>query len=165
VTTPIESPVLEITRIFEASPTEVFNAWLEREQWASWIGPEGVHCEVPLLEPRVGGRYRLIMHLPNGNLLRVAGVFNAIAPNRSFAFTWGMEGEPRETLVTVELRDLNGRTELKLRQQGLPTAADRDGHGKGWNSALDKLVAYLAAGAKPGGDRIVGLGGTQSTGA
>ena len=165
MTTPIESPVLEITRIFEASPTEVFNAWLEREQWASWIGPEGVHCEVPLLEPRVGGRYRLIMHLPNGNLLRVAGVFNAIAPNRSFAFTWGMVGEPRETLVTVELRDLNGRTELKLRQQGLPTAADRDGHGKGWNSALDKLVAYLAEGAKPGGDRIVGLGGTQSTGA
>ena len=165
MTTPIESPVLEITRIFEASPTEVFNAWLEREQWASWIGPEGVHCEVPLLEPRIGGRYRLIMHLPNGNLLRVAGVFNAIAPNRSFAFTWGMEGEPRETLVTVELRDLNGRTELKLRQQGLPTPADRDGHGKGWNSALDKLVAYLAAGAKPGGDRIVGLDGAQSTGA
>jgi hypothetical protein len=40
---------------------------------------------------------------------------------------------------------LNGQTELSLRQEGLPTAADRDGHVKGWNSALNKLVAHLAA--------------------
>jgi hypothetical protein len=56
-----------------------------------------------------------------------------------------MEGDVRETLVTVKLRELNGQTELSLRQEGLPTAADRDGHVKGWNSALNKLVAYLAA--------------------
>jgi hypothetical protein len=28
--------------------------------------------------------------------------------------TWGMEGDARETLVTVSLRDLQGRTELSL---------------------------------------------------
>jgi len=32
-----------------------------------------------------------------------------------------MEGEARETLVTLEFRDLNGQTELKLRDEGLPT--------------------------------------------
>ena len=146
MTTKDESPVLEITRIFEATPAEIFNAWLDREEWASWIGPEGVHCDVPLLEPRVGGGYRLIMHLPDGNIIRIAGIFKAIETNKSFAFTWGSaEGDRRETLVTVELRDLHGRTELKLRQEGLPTAADRDGHDKGWNSAMNKLVAHLAA--------------------
>jgi uncharacterized protein YndB with AHSA1/START domain len=143
-----EIPVLEITRSFEASAAEIFNAWLDREEWARWIGPEGVHCEVPLLEPRVGGRYRLTMHLPDGNILRVTGIYKTIEPNKKFAFTWGMEGDPRETLVTVELRELGGRTELKLRQEGLRTAAARDGHRKGWNSALDKLVAYLAANRK-----------------
>jgi uncharacterized protein YndB with AHSA1/START domain len=145
VITKVENPVLELTRIFEANPEEVFNAWLDREQWASWIGPEGVHCDVPLLERHVGGGYRLTMHLPDGNILHVAGIFKAIEPNKGFAFTWGMEGEPRETLVTVTLRELNGRTELKLRHEGLPTAANRDGHGEGWNSALNKLVAHLAA--------------------
>jgi uncharacterized protein YndB with AHSA1/START domain len=149
VTTKVENPVLEITRIFEATPAEVFNAWLEREQWAGWIGPEGVHCDVPVLEPHVGGRYRLIMHLPDGETIRIAGVFKKIEPNKSFAFTWGAaEGDRRETLVTVKLRELNGRTELTLRHEGLPTAADHDGHGKGWNSALNKLAAYLATRGK-----------------
>jgi uncharacterized protein YndB with AHSA1/START domain len=145
VTTKVETPVLEITRIFEATPAEVFHAWLDREQWASWIGPEGVNCDVPLLEPRVGGRYRLTMHLSDGKRLHVAGSFKAIEPNKHFSFTWGMEGDPRETLVTVKLRERNGRTELTLRQEGLPTVASRDGHGEGWNSALNKLVAYLVA--------------------
>jgi len=144
VTAKVENPVLEITRIFEATPAEVFNAWLNREEWASWIGPEGVHCDVTLLEPHVGGRYRLTMHLSDGNILRVAGIFKAIEPNRSFAFTWGRAREARGTLVHVHLRDLNGRTELMLRQEGLPTAADRDSHDKGWNSALNKLAAYLS---------------------
>jgi hypothetical protein len=48
----------------------------------------------------------------------------------------------------VKLRELNGRTELTLRHEGLPTAADRDGHGKGWNSALNKLAAYVATRGK-----------------
>jgi uncharacterized protein YndB with AHSA1/START domain len=146
VTTTIENPVLVITRMFDASPAEIFNAaWLDREQFASWIGPEGVHCDVPLLEPRVGGSYRLTMHLPDGKLLRIAGSFKAIEPHKIFAFTWGTEGDPRETLVTVKLRELDGQTELTLRHEGLPTAADRDGHGRGWNSALNKLNAYLVA--------------------
>jgi uncharacterized protein YndB with AHSA1/START domain len=137
-------PALEIKRVFDTPPARVFEAWLDREQWASWIGPEGVDCDVPLLEPRVGGRYRLTMHLPNGKILPIAGVFTAIEPNKSFSFTWGLEGEPRQTLVTVQLRDLNGRTELTLRHEGLPTPSDRDDHGKGWNSALNKLAAHLA---------------------
>ena len=139
-----KSPVLEIRRVFDAPPARVFEAWLDRDEWASWIGPEGVRCDLPLFEPRVDGRYRLTMHLPDGKVLPVAGVFTAIEKNKSFCFTWGMEGDPRQTLVTVELRNLNGRTELKLRHEGLPSAADRDDHGKGWNSALNKLAAHLA---------------------
>ncbi|HEV2674648.1 MAG TPA: SRPBCC domain-containing protein [Aliidongia sp.] len=143
-----ENPVLEITRVFDATPSRIFRLWLDREEWQSWIGPEGIMCEVPLLEPRVGGRYRLTMHLPDGRKLPVAGRYTAIEQDRLFAFTWAMEGEPRETLVTVALRDLGGTTELTLRQEGLPTAANRDGHAQGWSSAFDKLAKHLAATTK-----------------
>ena len=133
---------LVITRIFDASPARVFEAWLVQEEFSSWIGPEGIHCDVPLFEPRVGGRYRLTMHLPDGRALPIAGVFTAIEPNRRFSFTWGGEGDSRQTLVSVELRDLNGRTELILRHEGLPSG-EHDGHHKGWNSALNKLGLHL----------------------
>jgi uncharacterized protein YndB with AHSA1/START domain len=138
-----ESTVLEIKRIFDASPARVFDAWLIREEWQAWIGPEGVNCEVPLLERRVGGRYRVIMHLSDGRVIPVTGVFKTIEAPKRFVFTWGREGEARETLVTVTLRDLGGMTEMTLRHEGLPIP-DHDNHGKGWNSALNKLVTYLA---------------------
>jgi len=149
MTTTTAAPVLEIKRILDATPARVFDAWLNHEQFQAWIGPEGVTCEVPLHEPRIGGRYRIIMHLFDGRVIPVAGVFKAIDPPTRLSFTWGWENEARQTLVTVTLRDLGGRTELTLRHDGLPTAEDRDGHGRGWNSALNKLVAQLAQMGKP----------------
>jgi uncharacterized protein YndB with AHSA1/START domain len=139
-----DDTILEITRLFDAPPERVFDAWLNREEWQAWIGPEGVSCEVPLLEPRVGGRYRIAMRLSDGRMIPVSGVFKTIDAPRSLAFTWGWDSEPsRQSLVTITLRAKGDRTELTLRQEGLGSASNRDDHGKGWNSALNKLVAYL----------------------
>jgi uncharacterized protein YndB with AHSA1/START domain len=139
-----DSHVLEVKRLFDAPRSEVFEAWLDRESWQSWIGPEGIRCQVPMLERRVGGRYRLSMHLPDGKVILVTGLFKEIQPNEKFAITWGMEGEIRETLVTVILREVGDKTELTLRHEGLPTAANREGHAQGWNSALNKLAVFLS---------------------
>jgi uncharacterized protein YndB with AHSA1/START domain len=40
MTVTAEDTVLEITRVFEAPPARVFDAWLTREQWQAWIGPK-----------------------------------------------------------------------------------------------------------------------------
>ena len=135
---------LVLTRIIDAPPARVFDAWLKREEWQAWIGPEGVRCEVPLLEPRVSGRYRVTMHLTGGQTIPVAGVFQIIDRPHRLAMTWGMEGDPsRQSLLTITFRKLGESTELTLRQEGLGSASNRDDHGKGWNSALNKLVAHL----------------------
>lgn len=135
---------LEITRLFDAPPARVFDAWLQREQWQAWIGPEGINCEVPLLEPHVGGRYRITMRLTDGRVVPVAGVFKAIEPPTSLVFTWGWENDPaRQSLITLTFRDKAGKTELTLRQEGFDSVANRDGHNRGWNGTLNKLVAYL----------------------
>jgi uncharacterized protein YndB with AHSA1/START domain len=141
-----DDTTLELTRLFDASPSRVFKAWLNREEWQSWIGPEGLNCEVPLLEPHVGGRYRIIMRLTDGRVLPVAGVFKTIDAPRTLIFTWGAENDPtRQSLITLTFREKGAKTELTLRQEGLGSVANRDDHGKGWNGALNKLVAYLAA--------------------
>jgi uncharacterized protein YndB with AHSA1/START domain len=136
---------LEISRLFNAPAARVFDAWLKREEWRSWIGPVGLNCEVPLLEPRVGGRYRIIMRLTDGRVIPVAGIFQSIDAPTTLAFTWGAESDPtRHTLITLTLGEKEAKTDLKLRQEGFASVESRDIHVTGWNDALNKLAAYLA---------------------
>ena len=100
-----DDTTLQITRLFDASPERVFDAWLKREQWQAWIGPEGMNCDVTLLEPHVGGRYRITMRLSESNVVPVAGLFKAIDRPEKLAFTWGREGDPsRTSLITLTFR-------------------------------------------------------------
>jgi len=54
----------------------------------------------------------------------------------------------QETLLTITLTERAGKTELTLRQTGFASVEARDGHGYGWNSALDVLVDYLSETAR-----------------
>jgi uncharacterized protein YndB with AHSA1/START domain len=143
------NPVLKIVRVFAAPPEKVFDAWFTAKQWQAWIGPEGCRCDVPLLEAHTGGRYRLQMHLSDGREIPVEGVFREVdrpssGKNGALAFTWGwaLSGNP-DTLVRLAFRAVPGGTELALTHEGLPTEEDRTGHGKGWNSTLNKLARFV----------------------
>lgn len=142
-----DETTLVISRVFDASPEEVFDAWLTREQWQAWIGPEGINCKVPLLEPHVGGKYHIDMQMSDGARVPVSGRFITIDRPRTLSFSWGWDGDPsRQSVVTLTFRDDHGKTELTLRQEGLGSIANRDDHGRGWNSALNKLHRFLQKG-------------------
>jgi len=49
----------------------------------------------------------------------------------------------RNSLVTVLLKAVDGKTEMTLRHEGLPDKESRINHGKGWNSTLNKLAVYV----------------------
>jgi uncharacterized protein YndB with AHSA1/START domain len=139
-----DETTLEIRRTFDAPPERVFDAWLEREEWQAWIGPEGIACEVPLLEPRVGGRYRLEMRLSDGRQVPVAGTFTRIERPHALAFTWGWDGDPaRQSIITLTFTARGTQTDFLLRQEGLGTRANRDDHARGWAGTLGKLERYL----------------------
>jgi uncharacterized protein YndB with AHSA1/START domain len=140
-----DDTTLVITRMFDASPEQVFDAWMTRKEWQSWLGPEGVRCEIPLMEPRIGGRYRVDMHMPDGQVLPVSGSFRAIDRPNMLSFTWGADGDPaRQSLVVLTFKARGDATEFTLRQTGLPDASMRDQFGKGWSSALNKLERHLS---------------------
>lgn len=137
-----DKALLVIRRVFDASPARVFDAWMDHAQFEQWIGPEGVRCDVPVFEPKVGGQYQLIMHVPDGRIFAVVGKFKSIDRPHGFSMSWkGDSGE--DSLITVSLRDLDGKTELTLRHEGLQTVANRDDHENGWNSALNKLERFV----------------------
>ncbi|MBU6299700.1 MAG: SRPBCC domain-containing protein [Alphaproteobacteria bacterium] len=138
---------LEIIRRFEAPPERVFDAWLSKS-WGDWIGPRAVKGEVTLLEPKVGGRYRVVMHRPDDPPLTVEGVYREIVRPTKLVFTWTWMHEERETLVRLTFRPVGAGTEMTIHHEGFSTTERRDGHNNGWNGTFDKLAAYLAEGAK-----------------
>ena len=142
-----DDTTLVMTRTFAAAPEAVFDAWMVRDEWQAWVGPEGLNCEVPQMEPRVGGAYRIIMRRTDGQTMPVAGVFKLIERPTHFAFTWGWENDPgRQSLITITLKAVPGGTEMTFRQEGLGTSENRDNHERGWSSAFNKLAAYLGKG-------------------
>ena len=55
---------------------------------------------------------------------------------------WALSGKA-DTLVSLVFRAKGQQTEITLTHSGLPTEDDRVGHGKGWNSTLNKLARFV----------------------
>jgi uncharacterized protein YndB with AHSA1/START domain len=76
------------------------------------------------------------------------GEYRELQPGKKIVFTWQWEDdetwENHISVVTVELDDADGGTELRLTHERLPNEASRDGHTGGWNSALDKLEKFVS---------------------
>jgi uncharacterized protein YndB with AHSA1/START domain len=54
------------TRIFNAPRAVVFEAFRDPEQLAGWWGPKGFTNTFEIFEPKSGGRWRFVMHGPDG---------------------------------------------------------------------------------------------------
>jgi uncharacterized protein YndB with AHSA1/START domain len=141
---------LELTRTFDAPPARVFACFTSAAEMSAWLGPYDIRGEVLVLDPRVGGRYRVLLRKPDGTELFAGGAFQAIEEPHRIAFTWKWEDGEADTLIIVELRETGGRTEMKFRQEGFGAEIYRDRHIEGWTGCLDKLETYLATGIAQG---------------
>lgn len=141
---------LRITRVFTAPPEVLYDAWTRREDWAQWIGPEGVPCQVLDMDPVVGGSYLLRMELPSGEVARVSGTYKRLDRPFHVEFTWGAADPAarKETLVSLSFRAVPGGTEMVLLHLGLRTAENVESHRGGWQSTLNKLERLCQGGAK-----------------
>ena len=139
-------PSLTIKRRFNAAPEKVFAAWTDAEKMKRWMGPGQVFAKHTESDPRVGGRYRIVMQTPSGEEFDVSGMYREVIPNEKLVYTWGGTLTPeQQTLITVTFtRDGDG-TSFTLTHEQFPDDTVRDAHQGGWNGAMDKLEKYLAA--------------------
>ena len=145
LTTIAVKPSLTIKRRFNASPEKVFSAWTDAKKMKRWMGPGQVFAKHTESDPRVGGRYRIIMQAPSGEEFDVSGVFREVIDNERLVYTWGGTQTPeRETLITVTFKRDGDGTLFTLTHELFPDDDARDSHQSGWNGALDKLEKYLA---------------------
>jgi uncharacterized protein YndB with AHSA1/START domain len=96
----------------------------------------------------VGGEFRWDLTNSEGEKMTMRGEYRELQPDRKVVFTWQWDDdenwENHTSVVTVELSDCEGGTELRLIHAQLPNEESRDGHTGGWNSALDKLEKFFS---------------------
>jgi uncharacterized protein YndB with AHSA1/START domain len=150
-----------IERSFDAPVALIWKMWTEPDHFKAWYGPQGARIPVADMDVRVGGRRVIGMDIetPNGVIqMWFTGEYREVVPNRRLVFTESMAdaegnvlspsdigmpaGHPTTTEVTVELEEIEGRTNMVMTHAGIspesPGAA-------GWTMAFEKLAAYVNA--------------------
>jgi uncharacterized protein YndB with AHSA1/START domain len=135
---------LRIARTLEASRDRVFRAWLEPEAIRAWFLPEGGSWTAPPeVDARPGGHYRFqVVH--EGRPYLIHGTYLEVRPPDKLVFTWLWENDPvrgdsGDTVVTVELFDRAGRTEVIVTHEKFSREDARDEHSQGWGECLEAI--------------------------
>lgn len=134
------SPTVTVRRLIDASAEELFDAWLDPVSLAAWMVPRNITHSTAKVEPRVGGRFEIVMHRAGERLLH-SGVYRTIDRPRRLVFTWISDATMHtESLVTVEFLAGHGATEIVLTHEQLPDVDALPSHSNGWTDALEMLA-------------------------
>ena len=139
---------LDVRRSYPAPRALVFRALTEADWLERWFCPSpDITLKVTQLDLWVGGRYRFVFRFPGDRTAVVVGEYRTLARPRRLAFIWTWEPpDPHagvETLVTIDLYEKEGGTELALTHARFPTEQLMRQHEGGWGATLDRLKELI----------------------
>ena len=143
----VENFSLTMKRDFNASKQAVYEAWTNIDALTSWFAPtKEMTTIIHKLELYVGGGYRFEMIEPDGSQHIVHGEYVELNPYDQLVFTWKWESDEQNvnSLVTVDLTENNGTTNLILTHEKLASQESVELHSEGWTGCLAQLVNFIA---------------------
>jgi uncharacterized protein YndB with AHSA1/START domain len=151
-TTSTEGRDLILTRMIDAPPEKVFEAWTDPALLKQWFAPLPWTTSVVENDVRTGGSSLIVMRGPDGNEFPNPGVYLEVVKNERLVFTdaFTKAWEPSEKpFIVVELtfEDQGGKTKYTARVHHW-TVADREAHEKmgfheGWTTCTEQLAALV----------------------
>lgn len=137
---------LHVERILAAPPESIFEAWTSPDAIKYWFGGTETVIDEVQVDLRVGGRYTIRYRDESGDEAVVTGEYFHVEPPRRLVFSWTVKSRELvvdENMVTVEFRDLGGRTQVQLTHEPFPDPDVRNLHAQGWNACLIALSQLL----------------------
>jgi len=137
-----------LTRLYDASREDVFDAWSNEERLLRWFGPDQWPAVSFDLDFRPGGAFELCMRGPNGEEARSHGEYVEIVAPERIVMRSRIEHDGAvifEVLQTITFVERLDQTELTLehrvlRNENFPGAS---GAQIGWEQTLARLGSYL----------------------
>ncbi|GAB3445876.1 SRPBCC family protein [Streptomonospora sediminis] len=144
------APTIEITRVFNAAPEQVYRAHVDPVLYAQWVGPHSLTTRVTKWDARTGGAWAFANDRDGEEIASFFGSFHEVRPNERIVWTFTYEGEPDGVaLETLTFENAGGgRTRLRVLSvvHDFPTrdAVLASGMETGVREGYEKLDALLA---------------------
>jgi uncharacterized protein YndB with AHSA1/START domain len=143
----LEKRTLTLKRTFNAPIQLVWQAWTQPEHIAQWWGPKGMETKVIAHDFRIGGAWKYVMTMPDGNEFIADGIYSDIVELEkifsSANFKPMTEGVEIQSLFEEAGDKTNftfncvHATEEYCKQQ------EQMGFYNGWGSVFERLNEYL----------------------
>ncbi|MGO4675246.1 SRPBCC family protein [Bosea sp. 2YAB26] len=145
------------SRIVQASPQAIYRAFVDPKSLASWLPPRGMTGEILAFEPRVSGRYRMVLtyeasqHSGAGktseNTDIVQGRFLELIPDERIVQSVEFVSEDPSFAGTMtmswSLAPVGSGTEVTILCENVPAGIRQEDHDVGLRSTLANLAAFL----------------------
>jgi uncharacterized protein YndB with AHSA1/START domain len=133
-----------VVRRFISVPRErVFAAWLDPASLAQWMRPDKTTDATAEVDPRVGGKFRIVM-IQGQERYEHTGEYLVIERPERLSFTWISNAtDLRSTLVTIDFLQRDTGTDLVLTHRRLPPS-QVESHRSGWTDILRELDLLLS---------------------
>ncbi|HUK11649.1 MAG TPA: SRPBCC family protein [Stellaceae bacterium] len=139
-----------LERTFDAPVTRVWKALTDEAAKQKWFGGTPGRWELleRYMDIRVGGRERLRGRWDGGVISTFEAVYHDVIPNERLIYSYDMYLDDRKisvSLATMQLKDIGGRTTLRVAEQGafLDGYDDAGSREHGTGHLLDALGASL----------------------
>jgi uncharacterized protein YndB with AHSA1/START domain len=136
---------LTVSRTIAAPREQVFNAWLSPASLAKFMRTaDGINIKTAETDPVKGGRFLIVMAVGDKEIRHV-GTYLEVDPYSRLAFTWASPFSLEDSVVTIDLAEIDkATTEITLKQVKFVDEDARDKHEAVWAQIVGQLATVLA---------------------
>ncbi len=139
---------VELHRVLKSSAYRVYRAFVTPAAFAKWLPPHGYVGNVHEMDDRVGGSYKMsFTNLSTGHSEAFGGEYLELDPGKRLRYTAKFDNPhmPGEMHTTVTLREVFCGVEVKIKQEGIPSAIPAEACYLGWQDSLELLALLVEA--------------------
>ncbi|TWT01534.1 SRPBCC domain-containing protein [Planomicrobium sp. CPCC 101079] len=156
MTNPSSNRIDSTSRVIEATPKAIYQAFMNPEDLAVWLPPEGMSAHVDVFEPHEGGTYKITLtyetdevHLgkTSENTDVTQGRFLELVPDTKIVLAGQFDSEDEafsgEMVQTWYLEAVEEGTKVTIICENVPTGIRKEDHDEGMNSTLENLANFM----------------------
>ena len=137
---------VQLHRVIRSTPERIYKAFLNADAWAKWLPPHGFAGKVHLMEPKVGGKYKMsFTNLTTGHSHSFGGEYLELIPDQKLRYTAMFDDAnlPGCMQTTITLKAVSCGVEINILQEGIPSVIPTEACYLGWQESL-QLLTLLA---------------------